>query len=155
MGHHPIRPNGLGRVFISVWVILAIWVLAVPGVMAQVYHAPLGGKYGRQFPDVAKRGVFMVVQYPVVQLDGKRERIVPGTRIMDTKNRALRPASLTGKRYVVNYVRYKDGRLNTVWILTQKEIRERRKVENPSWWQRAKEKFADWTSLLDGLGVLL
>lgn len=155
MKHYDIRANVFGRIFISVWIMLAVLMLAVPDAMAQVYHASPGGKYGRKFPDAAKRGVFMVVQYPVVQLDGKRERIVPGTRIMDTKNRVLRPTSIKGKRYVVNYMRYKDGRLHTVWILTEKETRERRQVENPSWWNRATEQFVDWATLLGELGLLL
>lgn len=123
---------------------------------AQHYHARIGGPYGRVFPDAALRGKLEVVRYPYVMLDGKREMLVPGTRFMDTKNRVIHPARIAGKRQMVNYVRHRDGRLHTIWLLTPKEMQERRKSANPKWWEKLYDSLEPWIDLAKwyGLGQL-
>lgn len=132
---------------------ILIGLIGIQEVRAQVYHASIGGPNGRMFPAEAYRGVFIMEGYPVVQLNGKREHLPPGARIMDSANRIMNPSMLmTGQRYAVNYVRSANGTLNTIWLLTRQEAAERRGVENPGWWKKAKDQFIDWALLI---GVLL
>lgn len=145
----------LMTVFFAGLLAVLCYIVSAQEAAAQAYRAQIGGPNGRIFPDSAFRGIFMVEKYPMVQLNDKRERLAPGARVMDSMNRIVPPAKLTGKRYAVNYVRSADGRLNTVWLLTKQEAQVRRKVENPGWWKRAKETFYDWATMLGGLGALL
>lgn len=140
------------RMFLLALLLVAGLALLVPESHAQNYRAHIGGPYGRVFPPQAYRGVLTVVQYPVVELDGERERMVPGTRLIDTSNRSITPASVTGKRLVVNYVRYANGQLHTIWILTPKEAQERRAVANPSWWEGLVESLGSWANVVNWLG---
>lgn len=120
--------------------VFATLVALTPAVYAQNYVARIGGPYGRIFPEQARRGTFEILQYPLVEIDGKRERMVPGTRLVDTNNRTVTPASYTGKRMVVNFVRFANGQLHTVWMLTAKERRDRSiPLANPTWWERFKK----------------
>lgn len=150
-----IRTSKLMQTVFGALLAILFCVTSVQEASAQVYRAQVGGKYGRTFPDNAFRGIMKIEQYPVVLLNGKRERLAPGTRVMDSMNRIIQPARLTGKRYAVNYVRSANGSLNTIWLLTKQEARERRQVEDPSWWEKAKDKFFDWASVLGGLGSML
>ena len=79
------------------------------------------GAYLRGFPANAQRASMVVTQAPDIQLNDKAERLSPGARIRDTDNRVLQAANLTGKRYLVNYVREFTGLIRDVWILTADE----------------------------------
>ncbi|MFM7331031.1 MAG: hypothetical protein ACKO1L_05130 [Brachymonas sp.] len=86
----------------------------------------------RKFPDKALRGTFKVVQTPDILIDGKRERLSPGSRIRDTSNRLVMSASITGAELTVNFVRNPQGDVHEVWILTELEAKQKIKTNTPA-----------------------
>lgn len=82
--------------------------------------------YVRSFPADALRGTLVVVQPPVVTLNGKEDRLSPGARIRGTNNLLQMSASLVGQSLVVNYTREQTGLIHEVWILTSAEAAEKR-----------------------------
>lgn len=139
--------------FLSLLLVMAGLVVLVPDADAQRLVARLGGPNGRVFPPGTFRGVITMVEYPVIEVDGKRERLAPGSRIMDTQNRIVLPGMFNGKRMVVNYARFANGQINTIWLLTNDEMKDRLPLENPSWWARLRNKamplidLATWAAL--------
>jgi hypothetical protein len=85
----------------------------------------------RKFPPNALRGTMRVVQTPEILIDGKRERLSPGSRIRDTQNRLLMSASLTHENIVVNFVRNSLGEVHEVWVLTEAEARQKAQRNTP------------------------
>jgi hypothetical protein len=86
----------------------------------------------RKFPDKALRGTLKVVQTPEILIDGKRERLSPGSRIRDTSNRLVMSASVTGVELVVNFVRNGMGEVHEVWVLTELEAKQKMKTNTPA-----------------------
>ena len=80
----------------------------------------------RLFPDNALRGVMVVTAPPDITMNGKPERLSPGSRIRNTQNQLLMSASLVGQELVVNYTRESLGQVHDVWILTPDEAAEKR-----------------------------
>ncbi|MGL4667212.1 MAG: hypothetical protein ACRCWR_04715 [Saezia sp.] len=146
------RSRLINILFVLVLGCLGLTMLATEA-FAQNYHARVGGPYGRVFPDAAFRGRLEVVSATYVMLDGKRERLAPGSRIMDTKNRLIMPNRIIGQRKVVNYVRFRDGKLHTLWLLTPKEMRERRKSADPKWWEKLYQSMEPWIDLAKWYGL--
>jgi hypothetical protein len=85
----------------------------------------------RKFPDKALRGKMKVVQTPVILIDGKPERLSPGSRIRDTQQRLVMSASITNVELTVNFVRNPMGEVHEVWILTDAEARQKIKTNTP------------------------
>jgi hypothetical protein len=85
----------------------------------------------RKFPDKALRGKMQVVQAPAILIDGKPERLSPGSRIRDTQQRIVMSASLTNAELIVNFVRNPMGEVQEVWILTDAEIKQKLKTNTP------------------------
>ena len=75
----------------------------------------------RPFPADALRGELVVTLPPEVQLDGKPQRLAPGTRIRDGENRLVLSGTLVGQKRLVHYTRFADGQLREVWLLTPAE----------------------------------
>jgi hypothetical protein len=82
----------------------------------------------RRFPDQALRGSFQVVQWPDVLVDGKPERMSPGSRVYGQMNTSLLSSQLPAGTYLVNYTREIHGMIHQVWILTEAEAAEKRKT---------------------------
>ena len=82
--------------------------------------------YVRNFPAQALRGTLVVVQPPVVTMNGQADRLSPGARIRGTNNLLQMSASLVGQKLVVNYTREQTGQIHDVWILTSEEAAEKR-----------------------------
>lgn len=80
----------------------------------------------RQFPKAALRGELVVVSPPDVRLDGRADRLSPGSRIRDPQNLLVMSGALIGRELTVNYVRDSAGLIHEVWILNATEARERR-----------------------------
>ena len=80
----------------------------------------------RGFPPHALRGTLVVTAPPEVTLDGKADRLSPGSRIRNTQNTLALSASLVGQELTVNYARDAAGLLHEVWILTDSEAAEKR-----------------------------
>jgi hypothetical protein len=86
----------------------------------------------RKFPANALRGKMVVVQTPEILIDGKRERLSPGSRIRDPQQRLVMSASVTNVELTVNFVRNPLGEVHEVWILTQAEIAQKLKTNTPA-----------------------
>jgi hypothetical protein len=81
----------------------------------------------RTFPDKALRGSLVVIQPPLVTLDGKDAQLSPGARIRGANNMLLLSGSLVGQKLLVNYTLEQHGMLHDVWVLTEAEAAEKRK----------------------------
>ena len=75
----------------------------------------------RPFPPNAVRGTMVVTYPPIIQMDGKADRLSPGSRIRGTNNLLVLSGSIVGQSLVVNYVRNPTGEVHDVWILTDAE----------------------------------
>ena len=80
----------------------------------------------RQFPPAALRGEMVVVAPPDITLDGKADRLSPGSRIRGTDNLLVMSGSLVNQKVVVNYMREAAGNVHEVWILNTEEARLKR-----------------------------
>lgn len=85
----------------------------------------------RKFPEKALRGKMQVVQAPEILIDGKRERLSPGSRIRDPQQRLVMSASITNVELVVNFVRNSQGEVQEVWILNELESKQKLKPNTP------------------------
>jgi hypothetical protein len=94
-------------------------------------NAQIGIPGLRKFPEKALRGKLKVVQTPEVLIDGKRERLSPGSRIRDQQQRLVMSASITNTELVVNFLRNPMGEIQEVWILTDAEIKQKIKTATP------------------------
>ena len=80
----------------------------------------------RQFPPTALRGEMVVVAPPEITLDGKADRLSPGSRIRGTDNLLVMSGALVNQKVVVNYLREAAGNVHEVWILNTEEARLKR-----------------------------
>lgn len=83
--------------------------------------AALAQNQPRTFPANALRGTLVVVQPPVIQLDGKNAQLSPGARIRGTNNMLLMSGALVNQKLLVNYTVEPHGLVHDVWILTEAE----------------------------------
>lgn len=98
-----------------VWSAALAWPLPLPATaQAAMTRTPL-------IPQAAKRGLLVVTQPPEVLLDGRPERLSPGTRIRGRNNLLVLSASLVGQELPVRYVCDPLGLIHEVWILTEAE----------------------------------
>lgn len=86
----------------------------------------------RKFPANALRGKMRVVQAPEILIDGKPERLSPGSRIRDTQQRLVMSASITNLEFVVNFSRNSLGEVQEVWILNELEAKQKIKNSTPA-----------------------
>ncbi|QCB48233.1 hypothetical protein [Hydrogenophaga sp. PAMC20947] len=89
-----------------------------PAAQAQTLH--------RMFPGKALRGTLVVLQPPVITMDGVQNRLAPGSRIRATNNLMVLSGTVVGQELTVNYVLTPDGQVHDVWILTDIEAAEKR-----------------------------
>ena len=75
----------------------------------------------RNFPANALRGALVVVDPPVVMLNGEPARLAPGARIRDANNLQQLSGSLVGAKLLVHYTVDGLGLIQDVWILTPQE----------------------------------
>lgn len=105
---------------------LALCLLALnvwPGAQAQTPS--------RAFPAQALRGTLVVLQPPVISLDGTPARLSPGARIRDTANMLVMSGALVNQPLTVNYVLEPNGMVHEAWILTPTEAAEKRPRAQP------------------------
>ena len=87
----------------------------------------------RQFPAAALRGDMVVTAPPAITLDGKADRLSPGSRIRDANNLLVMSGALVNQKVVVNYLRESAGNVHEVWILNPDEARLKRPNSKASW----------------------
>jgi hypothetical protein len=85
----------------------------------------------RKFPASALRGKLKVVQAPEILIDGKPERLSPGSRIRDPMQRMVMSASITDVELIVNFVRNPLGEVQEVWILNELETKQKIQTNTP------------------------
>lgn len=61
---------------------------------------------------------------PIIQVNGKDDRLSPGARIRDRDNRLLLSASLAGKNLYAVYKRDAAGLVHDVWLLNAEEYKQ-------------------------------
>jgi len=79
----------------------------------------------RNFPKTAFRGQLQVTATPDALMDGKADRLSPGSTIRDIHNLLVLPGAVTGAKLVVNYTRDNIGQVQQVWILNAEEIKQK------------------------------
>ena len=87
----------------------------------------------RQFPEAALRGEMVVLAPPMITLDGKANRLSPGSRIRDANNLLVLSGTLVNQKVMVNYLRENAGNVHEVWILNPEEARLKRPNTKASW----------------------
>ena len=86
---------------------------------------------GREFPRAALRGTLLIVAPPEVLLDGKAERLSPGSRIHSPQNMLVMSGALVGQKLLVNFTRENTGLIREVWLLTPEEAALKRPRATP------------------------
>lgn len=61
---------------------------------------------------------------PVIRIDGKADRLSPGSRIRDTRNMLVLSGALAGQTVPVVYRRDAAGLVHDVWLLTADEYKQ-------------------------------
>ena len=75
----------------------------------------------REAPKDVVLGRMTVVLPPVIQMDGRPDRLAPGSRIRDTRNMIVLSGALAGRTVPVVYRRDSAGLVGDVWLLTPAE----------------------------------
>ncbi|MHB8668635.1 MAG: hypothetical protein ACYC7B_14080 [Burkholderiales bacterium] len=82
--------------------------------------APVAVAQTRHIPDFAKRGNFVDIEGPIVEIDGQKMRLAPGARIRSQSNLFIVPTSLPPGT-LVKYTLDGMGQIHRVWVLTPEE----------------------------------
>ena len=77
----------------------------------------------REAPKDVVLGKMTVDLPPIIRIDGKEDRLSPGSRIRDTRNMLVLSASLSGQTLPVVYKRDAAGLVHEVWLLTADEYK--------------------------------
>ena len=91
-----------------------------------LFSSESAAQVARGFPTAALRGTMVVTNPPDVVLDGRADRLSPGSRIRSPQNMLVMSGALQGQQLTVNYTRDAAGLLHEVWILSATEVREKR-----------------------------
>lgn len=78
----------------------------------------------REAPKDVVLGKLVVTAPPEITLDGKPDRLSPGSRIRDLNNMLVLSGSVVGKTLPVVYRRDAAGLVHEAWILTDDEYRK-------------------------------
>ena len=87
-------------------------------------HAVAQEAVRREAPRDVVLGKMSVVAPPVIQIDGKPDRLSPGSRIRDVRNMLVLSGNLAGQTVPVVYRREPNGQVHEVWLLTEEEYRK-------------------------------
>ena len=88
---------------------------------------PAEAQTSRNFPVNAVRGNMAFKAPPMVEVDGKSERLATGVRIHSPQNMLVMSASMVNQAVVVNYRRENiGGQIIEVWILNPEEAAVKR-----------------------------
>ncbi len=78
----------------------------------------------RQFPPSAVRGSLVITLPPDVLLDGRPDRLSPGSRIRSQNNMLVLSATLVGQTHTANFTRDAAGLIHEVWLLSATEAEQ-------------------------------
>lgn len=129
---HRCKPHRLGALFA-----LAACAVSMATLPAHAQSAEFTPGV-RNFPPAALRGKMVVLAPPVITMDGKDDRLSPGSRIRDPNNMLVMSGALVNQTLTVNYLRENTGLVHEVWILNSEEIRQKRPNTKSSWFSWGK-----------------
>jgi hypothetical protein len=92
--------------------------------LAFVGGAALAQGIQRSAPKDVVLARMVVTAPPEITLDGKPDRLSPGSRIRDLNNMLVLSGGITGKMMPVVYRRDSAGLVHEVWQLTEEEYRK-------------------------------
>ena len=95
--------------------------LALAGLSFSIPTAALAQGIKREAPKDVVLGQMVVTQPPVITMNGKPDRLSPGSRIRDLNNMLVLSGGLVGKVLPVVYRRDGAGLVHEAWILTPDE----------------------------------
>jgi hypothetical protein len=96
----------------------------------------------REAPKDVVRGHLIVTAPPQVTLDGKPDRLSPGSRIRGIDNMLILSASVVGQTLPVLYRRDAAGLIHEVWVLTPAEDEKLAGTDSASGYKRFNELLA-------------
>ncbi len=102
----------------------------------------------REAPKDVMLGRLVVTQPPVVTMDGKPDRLSPGSRIRDLNNLLVLSGSIAGKELPVVYRRDAAGLVHEAWLLTEEEYGKLGGVSGDS--PEGHKRFAELLALIFG-----
>jgi hypothetical protein len=103
----------------------------------------------REAPKDVVLGKMTVDLPPVIHMDGKPDRLSPGSRIRDTRNMMVLSGGLAGQTVPVVYKRDAAGLVHEVWLLTADEYKQLSGVSGSSGTQGV-QQFINMLALIFG-----
>jgi hypothetical protein len=94
---------------------------ALAGLSFALPPAATAQGFQRSAPKDVVLGELVVTAPPEVTMDGKPDRLSPGSRIRDLNNMLVMSGGIAGKTLPVVYRRDAAGLVHEVWILTEEE----------------------------------
>jgi hypothetical protein len=94
---------------------------ALAGLSLTLSPAALAQGFQRSAPKDVVLGQMTVTAPPAVTMDGKPDRLSPGSRIRDLNNLVVLSGGIAGKTLPVVYRRDAAGLVHEVWLLTEEE----------------------------------
>jgi hypothetical protein len=107
-------PPRLARVSLAACLALAALSISLP-------PAALAQGMRREAPKDVVLGQMVVTSPPIITMNGKPDRLSPGSRIRDLNNMMVLSGGIVGKVLPVVYRRDAVGLVHEVWILTPDE----------------------------------
>jgi hypothetical protein len=107
-------PRTLARIALAAF-------LALPAVCSLVPPSAFAQGIRREAPKDVVLGQMVITAPPIITMDGKPDRLSPGSRIRDLNNMLVLSASAVGKVLPVVYRRDAAGLVHEAWILTPEE----------------------------------
>ena len=101
----------------------------------------------REAPRDVLLGKMTVDLPPVIAIDGKPDRLSPGSRIRDTRNMLMLSGALAGQTVPVVYKRDSAGLVHEVWLLTADEYKQ---LSGASTGSQGVQAFLDMLALIFG-----
>ena len=101
----------------------------------------------REAPKDVVLGQLVVTAPPQVTIDGKPDRLSPGSRIRDLNNMLVLSGGIVGKKLPVVYRRDAAGLVHEVWILTDAEYRSSAELARDA---EGHKRFAELLALIFG-----
>jgi hypothetical protein len=95
--------------------------LALAALSSSFAPAALAQGIRREAPKDVVLGQMVVTAPPVITMNGKPDRLSPGSRIRDLNNMLVLSAGIVGKVLPVVYRRDAAGLVHEAWILTPEE----------------------------------
>jgi hypothetical protein len=103
----------------------------------------------RDAPKDVVLGQLVVTAPPQVTMDGKPDRLSPGSRIRDLNNMLVLSGGVVGKTLPVVYRRDAAGLVHEAWVLTDEEYRKLGGVSGTSS-PEGHKRFADLLAVIFG-----